>query len=117
MSKLRNMFREELQNNKVTLEVIREKLSGDDAFNASVRQTYDKLKRLLSINTVASTVSYLPCFPLFIFFRLRNNLGNRGKVFIFILLLSLISVGTCKRLNLNFTLTNERYSYLYCYYS
>ena len=62
--KLRNIFKEELQNNKVKLEVVHEKLARDKTF---------KLKMLLLINTVASTVSYLPCFS---FFRMRNNLEN-----------------------------------------
>ena len=53
---LRNTFKEELENNKVKLEVAREKLPGDKTF---------KLKKLLLINTVASTVSYLSCFSFF----------------------------------------------------
>ena len=54
--KLRNIFKEELQNNKVKLEVVPEKLAGDKTF---------KLKKLLLINTVPSTVSYFLCFSFF----------------------------------------------------
>ena len=60
MVKLRNIFKEESENNKVTLEVVRKKLARDETLNARVRQIYDKLNKLLLINTVASTVSYLP---------------------------------------------------------
>ena len=56
-SKLRNIFKEELQNSKVKLEVVLEKLAGDKTF---------KLKTLLLVNTVASTVSYLRCFSFFL---------------------------------------------------
>ena len=36
VGKLRNIFKEEPQNNKVTLELVHEKLAGDETFNASV---------------------------------------------------------------------------------
>ena len=36
VGKLRNIFKEEPQNNKVTLELVHEKLAGDETFNAGV---------------------------------------------------------------------------------
>ena len=89
--------------------MVHEKLAGDETFNASVRQIYDKLNKLLLINTVASTVSYLPFWGWWggggvseceIIWKIEERYS-----YSYILLLSLIDVETCKRLDLNFTLT------------